>query len=113
MSYRGTIDGAEFAGGKAENQQVVLGEGRLLPDFEAQLAGMKAGDAKTFELRFPDDYHGKDVAGKTATFEVSVSRSRARRSCPRSTPSSRKASASPTAISTRCAPRSRRISSAR
>jgi trigger factor len=73
MSYKGTIDGAEFAGGKAENQSVVLGEGRLLPDFESQLQGMKAGDTKTFELRFPDDYHGKDVAGKTATFEISVS----------------------------------------
>lgn len=73
MSYRGTVDGTEFAGGKAENQPAVLGEGRLLPDFESQLAGMKAGDAKTFEVRFPDDYHGKDVAGKTATFEVSVS----------------------------------------
>jgi trigger factor len=73
MSYRGTIDGVEFAGGKAENQQVVLGEGRLLPDFETQLQGTKAGDSKSFELKFPDDYHGKDVAGKTATFEVSVS----------------------------------------
>ena len=73
MSYNGKIDGAEFAGGKAENTQVVLGEGRLLPDFEAALAGMKAGDSKSFELRFPDDYHGKDVAGKTATFDVSVS----------------------------------------
>jgi trigger factor len=73
MSYRGTIDGVEFAGGKAENQQVVLGEGRLLSDFETQLQGMKAGDSKSFELKFPDDYHGKDVAGKTATFEVSVS----------------------------------------
>jgi trigger factor len=73
MSYKGTIDGSEFAGGKADNQAIVLGEGRLLGDFEAALRGMKAGDAKTFELRFPDDYHGKDVAGKTATFEVTVS----------------------------------------
>jgi len=73
MSYNGRIDGAEFPGGKAENTQVVLGEGRLLPDFETHLTGMKAGDAKAFELRFPDDYHGKDVAGKTATFDVSVS----------------------------------------
>jgi trigger factor len=73
MSYRGTIDGNEFAGGKADNQAIVLGEGRLLADFEAALQGMKAGDSKTFELRFPDDYHGKDVAGKTATFEVTVS----------------------------------------
>jgi trigger factor len=73
ISYRGTVDGTEFVGGKAENQPVVLGEGRLLPDFETQLTGMKAGEAKTFNLRFPDDYHGKDVAGKEATFEVSVS----------------------------------------
>ena len=73
MSYRGTIEGNEFAGGKAENHQVVLGEGRLLPEFEAHVMGMNAGDAKTFELRFPDDYHGPDVAGKTATFEVTVS----------------------------------------
>jgi len=72
MSYTGRIDGAEFAGGKAENQQVVLGEGRLLSEFEAQLGGVRAEDAKTFDVRFPDDYHGKDVAGKTATFEVSV-----------------------------------------
>jgi trigger factor len=50
----------------------VLGEGRLLPDFEKQLAGMKAGESKTFDLRFPDDYAGKDVAGKTASFEVRV-----------------------------------------
>jgi trigger factor len=73
MSYRGTIDGQEFAGGNAPNQTVILGEGRLLPDFEKQLLDMKAGDAKTFELRFPDDYHGKEVAGKTAVFEVTVS----------------------------------------
>jgi trigger factor len=73
MSYTGTIDGTEFPGGKAENQSVVLGEGRLLPDFESQLKDAKAGDTRSFELRFPDDYHGKDVAGKTAKFEVSVS----------------------------------------
>ena len=73
MSYTGRIDGAEFAGGKADKQQIVLGEGRLLPEFEAALIGMKAGDTKTFDVRFPDDYHGKDVAGKTAAFEVSVS----------------------------------------
>jgi trigger factor len=73
LSYAGTIDGVEFPGGKAENQAILIGEGRMLPDFEAQLTGMKAGDAKSFDLRFPDDYHGKDVAGKTARFEVSVS----------------------------------------
>ena len=72
MDYRGTIDGVEFAGGKAEGQSVVLGEGRFLPDFEKNLPGMKAGDSKSFELKFPDDYAGKDVAVKTAVFEVTV-----------------------------------------
>jgi len=73
ISYAGTIDGAEFPGGTAENQPIVLSEGRLLPDFENQLVGVKAGDKKSLEVKFPDDYHGKDVAGKTATFEVTVS----------------------------------------
>ena len=72
IDYRGTVDGTEFAGGAAQNQQVVLGEGRLLPDFEKQLSGMQSGDSKSFEVRFPDDYHGKEVAGKTATFELKV-----------------------------------------
>jgi trigger factor len=73
IDYRGTIDGTEFSGGAAQNQPIVLGEGRLLPDFEKQLPGMQAGGEKSFELRFPDDYHGKEVAGKTAVFEVKVS----------------------------------------
>ena len=72
MDYRGAIDGVEFPGGAAQGQSVVLGEGRFLPDFEKQLPGMKAGDRKSFELKFPDDYAGKDVAGKTAVFEVTV-----------------------------------------
>jgi trigger factor len=73
IDYRGTMGGEEFQGSSAQNQPVVLGEGRLLPDFEKNLLGMKAGEKKSFDLRFPDDYHGKDVAGKTATFEVTVS----------------------------------------
>jgi len=73
ISYQGTIDGVAFDGGKADNQYAVLGEGRLLPDFEKNLAGMKAGDSKGFDLKFPDDYHGKEVAGKMARFDVTVS----------------------------------------
>jgi trigger factor len=72
MDYKGTIDGAEFQGSSATDQTVVLGAGRLLPDFEAGLDGMKAGDTKTVEVRFPDDYHGRDVAGKTARFDLAV-----------------------------------------
>jgi trigger factor len=73
ISYTGTIDGVPFEGGTAENQYAVLGEGRLLADFESNLAGLKAGENKAFDLKFPDDYHGKDVAGKTARFDVTVS----------------------------------------
>ncbi|MDP1675063.1 MAG: trigger factor [Burkholderiales bacterium] len=72
MDYVGRIDGTEFAGGKAEGQPAVLGEGRFLPEFEQNLPGMKAGESKSFDLKFPDDYAGKEVAGKTAVFEVKV-----------------------------------------
>lgn len=72
LNYRGTIDNAEFTGSTAQDYAVVLGEGRLLPDFEKQLVGMKGGESKAFEVRFPDDYHGKEVAGKAARFEVTV-----------------------------------------
>lgn len=72
IDFSGTLDGAGFQGSSAKDQAVVLGGGRLLPDFEANLAGMTAGESKTFDLRFPDEYHGRDVAGKTARFEVNV-----------------------------------------
>lgn len=74
INYRGKIDGAEFDGGKADNFTLVLGEGRMLAGFETPLAGMKAGETKRFELTFPEDYHGKEAAGKTAMFEVEVTR---------------------------------------
>jgi trigger factor len=72
LNYQGTIDNGAFAGSTAQDCVVVLGEGRLLPDFEQQLAGTKSGESKAFDVRFPDDYHGKEVAGKTARFEVTV-----------------------------------------
>ncbi len=72
LDYRGTIGGVEFPGGQAQDQKVVIGSGLLLKAFEENLMNLMAGARKTFELRFPDDYHGKDVAGKTAQFEVTV-----------------------------------------
>jgi trigger factor len=72
IDYAGTIDGTPFDGGAAQGQGVVLGEGRLLPDFEAALIGMRAGESKSFELTFPADYHGAEVAGKKAVFEVTL-----------------------------------------
>jgi trigger factor len=72
VDFVGVIDGVEFAGGKAENYAFVLGEGRMLPEFEAATVGLKVGESKTFPLAFPEDYHGKDVAGKTAEFTITL-----------------------------------------
>ncbi len=74
IDYRGTIDGVEFPGGSASDHGVILGQGRLLPEFESHLVGFSAGATAAFDLQFPDTYHGKDVAGKTARFEVTLQR---------------------------------------
>ncbi|HEX5312496.1 trigger factor [Aquabacterium sp.] len=72
IDFEGKIDGVPFEGGKAEGFQFLLGEGQMLEAFEKAVRGMKAGESKTFPLKFPDDYHGKDVAGKEADFLVTV-----------------------------------------
>ncbi|MBK9608508.1 MAG: trigger factor [Betaproteobacteria bacterium] len=72
VDFTGTIDGVEFPGGQAKDLAITVGEGRMLPEFEAALAGVVAGDNKAFELTFPQDYHGKEVAGKTAVFSMNV-----------------------------------------
>ena len=72
VDFVGKIDGVEFQGGKADDYAYVLGEGRMLPEFENATIGLKVGEAKTFELAFPADYHGKDVAGKTAEFTITL-----------------------------------------
>jgi trigger factor len=72
VDFTGSIDGVEFPGGKADDYQFVLGEGRMLPEFEAATIGLKVGESKTFDLAFPEDYHGKDVAGKTAQFTITL-----------------------------------------
>lgn len=72
VDFTGTIDGVEFPGGQAKEFAISLGEGRMLPEFEAAVAGMYAGETKTFPLTFPADYHGKDVAGKAAQFALTV-----------------------------------------
>lgn len=79
IDFRGTLDGAEFQGSSASGQQAVLGEHRLLPDFEAGVTGMKPGESKAFDVHFPDDYQSREVAGKTARFEVTLSQAAAPR----------------------------------
>jgi len=72
IDFTGKLDGVVFEGGEAKDFAVVLGAGRMLPDFEKAIAGMKAGDTKSFDMTFPADYHGKDVAGKQVTFTITV-----------------------------------------
>lgn len=72
VDFEGKIDGEPFDGGKAEDFQFLVGEGQMLKEFEDAVRGMKPGESKTFPLAFPEQYHGKDVAGKTADFMVTV-----------------------------------------
>jgi trigger factor len=77
IDYRGTIDGEPFEGSEARDQLLELGSGRMLPGFEAQLLGASAGDRRMVEVTFPDDYPG-DLAGQTATFDVTVTEVKAK-----------------------------------
>lgn len=72
VDFEGKVDGEPFDGGKAEGFQFLVGEGQMLKEFEDAVRGMKAGESKTFPLAFPADYHGRDVAGKTADFLVTL-----------------------------------------
>lgn len=72
VDFSGTIDGVEFAGGQAKAFAIVLGSGRMLPEFDAALDGMVAGESKQFALHFPENYHGAEVAGRTAQFALTV-----------------------------------------
>jgi trigger factor len=72
IDFSGTLDSVVFDGGEAKDFALVLGVGRMLPDFETGIVGMKAGDTKSFDMTFPEEYHGKDVAGKKVTFTIKM-----------------------------------------
>jgi len=72
VDFVGKIDGEPFDGGRAEDFQFVVGEGQMLKEFEEAVVGMKIGESKTFPLCFPEDYQGREVAGKTADFMVTL-----------------------------------------
>ncbi len=72
IDYVGSIDGVEFKGGRGEGQSVVLGSGSLIPGFEDQLVGARAGADVSVKVTFPADYGSKDLAGKDAVFAVTV-----------------------------------------
>ncbi len=70
IDFLGRIDGVEFDGGKADDFDMMLGAGRMLPDFEKGVEGIKAGEKRTIDVAFPDGYNAKDLAGKTAQFDI-------------------------------------------
>ncbi|MCF8150957.1 MAG: trigger factor [Burkholderiaceae bacterium] len=72
IDFVGRKDGEEFQGGKAEDYAVTVGGGMMLPDFEVQLEGVKAGDTKSFDVTFPADYQAAELAGATVQFDMTV-----------------------------------------
>jgi trigger factor len=72
MSFEGSIAGVPFEGGKGTDVPLLLGSGQFIPGFEEHLLGVKAGENKTFDVKFPDDYRATALAGKDATFAVTV-----------------------------------------
>ena len=72
MNYLGKVDGEAFDGGAAEDAELVLGSGRFIPGFEDQLVGIKAGDEKQITVTFPAEYPAANLAGKEATFDITV-----------------------------------------
>lgn len=74
VDFTGTLDGVAFEGGSGTDFSLALGEGRMLPEFEAAARGMSAGASKSFELTFPADYRAADLAGKRTQFEITVKR---------------------------------------
>lgn len=72
IDFLGKKGGEPFQGGQANDYPFVLGEGAMLPDFEKAVEGCKAGESKSFEMTFPEDYFAKDMAGQTVSFEITV-----------------------------------------
>lgn len=72
MDYLGKVDGEAFDGGKDEDAELVIGSNRFIPGFEDQLVGVKAGDEKVITVTFPADYPAANLAGKEATFDITV-----------------------------------------
>lgn len=72
VDYLGKLDGEPFEGGRADEQRIQLGEGKMIPGFEEGIAGLSAGEEKTIQVTFPDDYQAEDLKGKKADFDIKV-----------------------------------------
>ena len=74
VDFEGMLNGEAFQGGTGKEVPIVLGEGQMLPDFEKALYGIKAGDEKSFKVKFPKEYHSEELAGKKVDFTIKVHR---------------------------------------
>lgn len=74
MDYEGLIDGESFAGSSATNYDLKIGQGTFPESFESQLIGAKQGDSMTIDVEFPEEYENRDIAGKTATYNLTITR---------------------------------------
>lgn len=72
LNYAGTVDGKAFEGGTAENQSLTIGSNMFIPGFEEQMVGMAIGEEKDLQVKFPEQYHAEELAGKDAVFHVKV-----------------------------------------
>jgi len=74
VSFSGVCEDENFTDGKVEDYTVEIGEGKMIPGFEDELVGLQAGSNKSFEVTFPEDYGNEKLAGKSATFDVELSK---------------------------------------
>jgi trigger factor len=74
IDYTGTKDGEPFEGGSAEGSDLELGSGRMIPGFEDGIVGMQAGEEKTLQLSFPEDYHSEELKGAAVEFKVTLNK---------------------------------------
>ncbi len=72
LDYLGTVDGVAFPGGTAQGQTLVIGSGHFIPGFEEQMVGILIGEEKDLTVKFPEEYHAKELAGKDAVFHVKL-----------------------------------------
>ena len=72
MDFVGSVDGVKFEGGSAEHYELELGSGQFIPGFEEQLVGVKAGDNKAVNVKFPEEYHAENLKGQDAVFECTI-----------------------------------------
>lgn len=72
LDFEGSIDGEVFAGGSAKDFRMMVAKGQMLPEFDNAIVGMSAGESKSFDMTFPEDYHATHLAGKPCQFTVTV-----------------------------------------